>query len=103
MIQLIFFFSVYNFIQLFYLGDSNLHVDVACREFSQELYKRVEPFIFEYTASLKGSISAEHGIGFLKSQYLRLSKSPEAIEMMKDLKTLLDPKGILNPYKILRD
>ncbi|XP_037903422.1 D-2-hydroxyglutarate dehydrogenase, mitochondrial isoform X2 [Hermetia illucens] len=86
-----------------HLGDSNLHVDVACREFSQELYKRVEPFIFEYTASLKGSISAEHGIGFLKSQYLRLSKSPEAIEMMKDLKTLLDPKGILNPYKILRD
>lgn len=76
---------------------------MACRAFTPELYKLIEPFVFEYTASLKGSVSAEHGIGFLKTQYLHLSKSAEAIEMMKNLKQLLDPNSIVNPYKMLRD
>lgn len=86
-----------------FLGDSNLHLNVCCYEFTQELYKLLEPFVFEYTASHKGSISAEHGIGFLKPKYLKFSKSQEAIEMMKNLKRLLDPNAILNPYKVLRD
>lgn len=84
-----------------HLGDSNLHVHVLCDEYSDEVLKRIEPFIYEYTIGLKGSISAEHGIGFLKKKYLKKSKSIETIELMKQLKTLMDPHGILNPYKVL--
>jgi len=54
-------------------------------------------------AKLNGSISAEHGIGFLKTKYLKYSKEPEALLLMKQIKTLIDPNGILNPYKVLPD
>lgn len=84
-----------------HIGDSNLHLNVCCDEFTQEIYQRIEPFIYEYTSKLKGSVSAEHGIGFLKPKYLNYTKSPEAINMMKELKDLMDPNGILNPYKVL--
>ncbi|XP_036318571.1 D-2-hydroxyglutarate dehydrogenase, mitochondrial-like isoform X1 [Rhagoletis pomonella] len=84
-----------------HLGDSNLHLNVCCTEYTQELYHKIEPFIYEYTHKLRGSISAEHGIGFLKKNYLRYSKASEAIAMMRDVKKLLDPNGILNPYKVL--
>jgi D-2-hydroxyglutarate dehydrogenase len=63
--------------------------------------KKIEPFIYEYTSNLKGSISAEHGIGFRKPKYIHYSKSNAAIDLMKDLKKMMDPKGILNPYKVL--
>lgn len=82
-------------------GDSNLHLNVACKSFNQEIYKAVEPFVFEYTSKLKGSVSAEHGIGFHKTKYLKYSKTPEAIAFMKQIKQMMDPNGILNPYKVL--
>jgi FAD/FMN-containing dehydrogenase len=84
-----------------HIGDSNLHLNVACKEFNQDIYKVLEPFVYEYTSKLSGSISAEHGIGFHKHKYLKYSKSPEAILFMKQMKNLLDPNGILNPYKVL--
>ncbi|XP_055688988.1 D-2-hydroxyglutarate dehydrogenase, mitochondrial [Lutzomyia longipalpis] len=84
-----------------HIGDSNLHLNVSCPEFTQEIYKRVEPFVYEFTHKLKGSVSAEHGIGFLKPNYLKYSKGPEALDLMQQMKTLLDPNGILNPYKVL--
>lgn len=84
-----------------HIGDSNLHLNVACENFTPEIYKAIEPFVFEYCSKLNGSISAEHGIGFHKSKYLHYSKSPEAIAFMKQIKHLMDPNGILNPYKVL--
>lgn len=84
-----------------HLGDSNLHLNVSCDMYSADLYKQLEPFVYEYTAKLKGSISAEHGIGFLKKNYLKYSKSPEVIDMMRKMKDILDPNAILNPYKVL--
>lgn len=84
-----------------HVGDSNLHLNVSCHEFNDEIYKRVEPFVYEYTSKLRGSVSAEHGIGFLKTKYLKYSKQPEALNLMKELKTVMDPNGILNPYKVL--
>ncbi|MEC7593448.1 MAG: FAD-linked oxidase C-terminal domain-containing protein, partial [Pseudomonadota bacterium] len=48
-----------------------------------------------------GSISAEHGIGLLKREFLGLSRSPEELAVMRSLKLALDPKNILNPGKIL--
>jgi (R)-2-hydroxyglutarate---pyruvate transhydrogenase len=48
-----------------------------------------------------GSISAEHGLGFAKNKYLGYSKAPGDIEMMRRIKNLFDPKGLMNPYKYL--
>ena len=71
------------FFKTFCAGDSNLHLNVACQSFNQEIYKALEPFVFEYTSKLKGSVSAEHGIGFHKTKYLKYSKSSEAVAFMK--------------------
>lgn len=84
-----------------FAGDSNLHLNISCPEFTQEIYKCIEPFVYEYTSQVRGSISAEHGIGFLKKNYLKYSKSPAAISKMREVKQLLDPNSILNPYKVL--
>ncbi|KAF7279777.1 hypothetical protein GWI33_006760 [Rhynchophorus ferrugineus] len=84
-----------------HLGDGNIHFQVSVREFSQDILKKIEPFVYEYTSKLRGSVSAEHGIGFRKPKYIHYSKSPESIQIMKQLKKMFDPNGILNPYKVL--
>lgn len=58
-------------------------------------------FVCFLLAAKHGSISAEHGIGLQKSNFLHFSKSPGAIAMMQKLKRDFDPHGILNPYKVL--
>ena len=49
-----------------------------------------------------GSASAEHGIGILKAPWLATTRSPEEIELMKGIKQLFDPAGILNPGKLFQ-
>ncbi|XP_023310421.1 D-2-hydroxyglutarate dehydrogenase, mitochondrial-like [Anoplophora glabripennis] len=83
-----------------HLGDSNLHLQIEMKEYRKELKDYVEPYIFKRTAELKGSISAEHGMGFIKGKYLNLAKPASSIALMRELKKILDPNGILNPYKI---
>lgn len=82
-------------------GDGNIHVQVSIPEYYVDVAAQLEPFIFEYVSQCQGSISAEHGIGFKKTKYLHLSKTSSEIAMMYDLKKLMDPNGILNPYKIV--
>ena len=53
-----------------------------------------------HVVALDGSISGEHGIGFAKAPYISIELSPEAIALMKRVKTAFDPNGILNPGKI---
>lgn len=84
-----------------HLGDCNLHLSVCFPEYSQEAHDLVEPFVYQYVSKLRGSVSSEHGVGFFKSKYLHYSKNNDAIGLMKDVKDLVDPKGILNPYKVL--
>ncbi|GLV38637.1 D-2-hydroxyglutaric acid dehydrogenase [Carabus blaptoides fortunei] len=84
-----------------HIGDGNLHLNVSLKEYDAEIMKKIEPFVYEYTSRLKGSISAEHGIGFKKPNYMHYSKSETAIGLMKDIKHMMDPNGILNPYKVL--
>jgi FAD/FMN-containing dehydrogenase len=86
-----------------HLGDGNLHLNVVTREFEPEVLAQIEPFVFERVAEMRGSVSAEHGIGRSKVQFLGLSKSEGTIGLMKGLKRSLDPNGILNPYKVLSD
>lgn len=82
-------------------GDGNLHLNVTAEAFSAALLGELEPYVYAWTAGQQGSVSAEHGVGFKKRDVLGYSKPPEALRLMQQLKTLLDPKGILNPYKTL--
>nr|XP_019575015.1 PREDICTED: D-2-hydroxyglutarate dehydrogenase, mitochondrial isoform X3 [Rhinolophus sinicus] len=84
-----------------HLGDGNLHLNVTAEAFSASLLGDLEPYVYEWTAGQQGSVSAEHGVGFKKKDILGYSKPPEALQLMQQLKALLDPKGILNPYKTL--
>ena len=63
--------------------------------------KDVNAAVYEVVGRLHGSISAEHGIGQLKSALLKQVKDPVALEMMRAVKQALDPNGILNPGKLL--
>lgn len=83
-----------------HVGDSNLHLNVSSPEFDPHILSLIEPFVFDYVASVSGSVSAEHGIGIHKPMYLRHSKSESAVNLMKLMKQTLDPHAILNPYKI---
>lgn len=73
---------------------------MATTEYDEKITSTIEPYVYELTRKYKGSISAEHGIGFLKTKYLDYTKSNLEIELMKKLKNTMDPKKILNPYKI---
>ena len=84
-----------------HIGDGNLHLNIVGETHSKQLLQLIEPFVFEWTARHRGSISAEHGLGFKKADYIYYSKSKEAVNVMKSLKQLFDPQGILNPYKTL--
>lgn len=67
------------------------------------LLAAIEPFVYEWTAGCQGSISAEHGLGLKKRNYIYYSKPSQAVTLMGNIKAMLDPKGILNPYKTLPD
>ena len=82
-----------------HVGDGNLHLNVAVRTYSKEVEKCLEPFVYEFVSSKNGSISAEHGLGFQKKNYIAYSKSEQEVKMIKQLKNIYDPKGIFNPYK----
>jgi len=86
-----------------HLGDSNMHINVGCFDNSKkkQVESILEPFVFEWLSHVNGSISAEHGVGRQKAKYLHYSKDKGAIELMKKLKKVFDPKGIMNPYKVL--
>jgi len=61
----------------------------------------VDPLVMNFIKERGGSISGEHGIGVQKPQYLPFSKSPAILSTMRLIKSSFDPKGILNPYKVL--
>jgi len=63
--------------------------------------ERVTAAVFELVADRHGSISAEHGIGTAKRQYLHLVRSPDEIAVYRSLKHALDPNAILNPHVLL--
>ena len=87
-----------------HLGDGNLHLNVLTPgdfERRPEVLAAIEPFVYEWIAARRGSISAEHGIGAMKRDVLHLAKSGPMISLMHGVKELLDPRGILNPGKVL--
>ncbi|XP_028250745.1 D-2-hydroxyglutarate dehydrogenase, mitochondrial isoform X2 [Parambassis ranga] len=86
-----------------HVGDGNLHLNITSSTKDPALLAAIEPFVYEWTASCRGSISAEHGLGLKKRNYIYYSKPSQAVGLMGNIKAMLDPKGILNPYKTLPD
>ncbi|KAJ1667732.1 D-lactate ferricytochrome c oxidoreductase [Coemansia sp. RSA 1646] len=84
-----------------HIGDGNLHLNVVAEKFEDRVTGIFEPYVYEWVASHRGSISAEHGVGLMKRDYLQYSKSPAMVAYMKRIKNLFDPNTILNPYKVL--
>jgi len=84
-----------------HLGDSNLHLNIIEPVYNETTLSIIEPFVYEFTSVRSGSISAEHGIGQMKNNVLFYSRSLIEIGIMKKIKEILDPKGILNPYKVI--
>jgi FAD/FMN-containing dehydrogenase len=81
---------------------TQLHVHSAHRRTAlQAVLEELEPYIFEWTQAAAGSISAEHGVGSHKKAILHYSQPPESIELMGKIKALLDPRGTLNPGKLI--
>lgn len=89
-----------------HVGDGNLHVNVlkpaemtdaafweSCKEADHTIFKTVQQF--------KGSVSAEHGVGLLKREFIGYTRSAAEIELMRGIKRVFDPKGIMNPGKVL--
>ena len=83
-----------------HLGDGNLHVIVGLP--APDARHAIEEVVYGLLRAREGSISAEHGIGLQKREFLSWSRSPQEIALMRTLKTALDPKNILNPGKVLQ-
>jgi FAD/FMN-containing dehydrogenase len=89
-----------------HLGDGNLHFNVSRERDGDDarflsLAPRINRAVHDLVASYGGSFSAEHGIGQLKRAELLRYKHPVAVELMRAIKDAIDPKGIMNPGKVL--
>jgi FAD/FMN-containing dehydrogenase len=89
-----------------HLGDGNIHYNVlqpigADKDDYLKHWDEMNAAVFAVVKKYGGSISAEHGIGVLKRDILPSVKDPVALDLMRSLKRLLDPNGILNPGKVL--
>jgi glycolate oxidase len=88
-------------------GDGNLHVNIIKGEMTDDNWQTQVPLgireIFELTVSLKGTLSGEHGIGFVQKNYMDIAFSKTHLELMERIKFVFDPNNILNPGKIFPD
>jgi glycolate oxidase len=87
-------------------GDGNLHPTVLTDKKNTEHFHRAEKAvneIFITALEMGGAISGEHGIGLEKKRFLKQAMSPEAIDLLRGIKKVFDPDGILNPGKIWED
>jgi len=88
-------------------GDGNLHVNIIKADLSDEDWNTQIPLgireIFELTVSLKGTLSGEHGIGYVQKNYMDIAFSKPHLELMESIKRVFDHNNILNPGKIFPD
>lgn len=89
-----------------HMADGNIHINILKPEnYTLENFQikceKVSALLFKLIKKYKGSISAEHGVGILKRKYLSYSRSEVEITLMKGIKKIFDPKGIMNPGKLL--
>jgi glycolate oxidase len=86
-------------------GDGNLHVNIIKNDLTDTVWNETLPVairrLFEFVVSLGGTLSGEHGIGHVQRQYMNVAFSPVELQLMRSIKQVFDPRGILNPDKIL--
>ncbi|CBF73743.1 FAD-binding oxidoreductase [Aspergillus nidulans FGSC A4] len=74
-----------------HMGDSNLHLNIAVRQYNKDVEKAIEPWVYEWIQKRNGSISAEHGLGLAKKEFIGYSQNDTNLKLMKQLKELYDP------------
>jgi glycolate oxidase len=88
-------------------GDGNIHVNILKKNLTDEEWQNKLPQaiteLFERVVELGGTISGEHGIGWVQKRYLPLALSSVELRLMRKIKEVFDPQGILNPGKLLPD
>lgn len=88
-------------------GDGNLHVNIIKGNMTDDHWKTQVPIgireIFELTVSLKGTLSGEHGIGYVQKNFMDIAFSRTHLELMESIKRVFDPNNVLNPGKIFPD
>jgi glycolate oxidase len=88
-------------------GDGNLHVNIIKGDMTDDNWRTQVPLgireIFELTVSLKGTLSGEHGIGYVQKNYMDIAFSKAHLELMESIKRVFDHNNILNPGKIFPD
>lgn len=94
----------FNTVCFGHLGDGNLHVNILKENISEEAWETKIPEgigeIFKLTVNLGGTLSGEHGIGIAKRPYMSIALSETNLNLMRGIKKVFDPNGILNPGKI---
>jgi FAD/FMN-containing dehydrogenase len=89
-----------------HIGDSNMHIILDLKSLPEDQLESVihaiDEIVYGVVRDFKGCISAEHGIGLLKRDYLHYSVDANTLDMMQQLKQLFDPNMILNPHKIFK-
>ena len=94
----------FNTVCFGHLGDGNLHVNILKESISEEDWENKIPIgigeIFKLTVELGGTLSGEHGIGIAKRPYMNIAMSEVNLNLMRGIKKVFDPSGILNPGKI---
>jgi FAD/FMN-containing dehydrogenase len=83
-----------------HLGDGNIHIVVDLPGRGKQDHDDIDAVIYDVTREFEGSISAEHGIGIKKRDYLHLARRATDIASMRAIKASLDPHGLLNPGKV---
>jgi len=83
-----------------HLGDGNIHIVVDLPGRGKQDHDDIDAVIYDVTREFEGSISAEHGIGMKKRDYLHLARRETDIAAMRAIKASLDPHGLLNPGKV---
>jgi glycolate oxidase len=85
-------------------GDGNLHVNIIKGELSDEFWNneltKAISELFQEVIALGGTISGEHGIGLVQKPYMSIAFNEVQLNLMRSIKNVFDPKGILNPGKI---
>ena len=85
-------------------GDGNLHVNIIKGDLTQKQWDNELPLaireIFQLTVSLGGTISGEHGIGWVQKDYMDIAYQDVELNLMREIKKVFDPKNIMNPSKI---
>ncbi len=99
--------KIYGFKSVCYghAGDGNLHVNIIKGEMSDDDWEHKLSGgireLFEVCVALKGTISGEHGIGYVQKEYMDIPFSPVELRIQKEIKLLFDPKLIMNPGKLI--